>query len=248
MKKRLIATFVSLVIALSGFSTAFAATGPYVESDTTVSFTRPQNETYQVKFTVYGTHANPQIVAGNGSVLQTQNVTKTKDSSGNDVYYFKVKAVGDVGTTSAIYTTLPGQAAVRHFVLTVAEKNKPLSAEDIAKKLKDSGLSIGNTIVYTAETDDNELLGRPNQYISRVRFADDNVEQSDNNDPVGGSIETFNNAADLKVRKEYCEAISKAIPMFAQYYYVNGNYLLRIDNAVTPENAKKYEEAFAKIK
>ena len=57
------------------------------KSDTTVSFTRQQNETYQVKFTVHGTHENPHIAAGNGSVLQTLNVVKTKDSSENDVYY-----------------------------------------------------------------------------------------------------------------------------------------------------------------
>lgn len=246
-KAKFVSLALSLLIACSGIP-AFAASSPYVQSDTTVSFTRVQGETYQVKFTVHGTHANPKIAAGNGSVLQTLNVIKTKDSSGNDVYYFKVKAIGAVGTTSAIYTTLPGQSSVRQFVITVAEKSKPLSAEDIAKELKDGGLPIGNVVVYTSETDANHLLGRPNQYISKVNFADTTVEQSDSSDPVGGSIETFNNAVDLKARKDYCEAISKSMPIFAQYYYVNGNYLLRIDNAVSPENAQKYADAFAKIK
>lgn len=246
-KAKFVSLALSLLIACSGVP-AFAASSPYVQSDTTVSFTRVQGETYQVKFTVHGTHANPKIAAGNGSVLQTLNVIKTKDSSGNDVYYFKVKAIGAVGTTSAIYTTLPGQSSVRQFVITVAEKSKPLSAEDLAKKLKDSGLPIGNMVVYTSETDENHLLGRPNQYISKVNFADTTVEQSDSSDPVGGSIETFNNASDLKARKDYCEAISKSMPIFAQYYYVNGNYLLRIDNAVSPENAQKYADAFAKMK
>lgn len=118
-KATLLASILTLVIVMSCVTMAFAATTPYVQSDTTISFTRVQNETYQVKFTVYGTHENPKIAAGNGSVLQTQNVVKTKDSSGNDVYYFKVKAIGNPGTTSAIYTTLPGQSAVRHFVITV---------------------------------------------------------------------------------------------------------------------------------
>lgn len=118
-KASILASVLTLAIVMSCVTMAFAATTPYVESDTTISFTRVQNETYQVKFTVHGTHDNPQIAAGNGSVLQTQNVVKTKDSSGNDVYYFKVKAIGNPATTSAIYTTLPGQAAVRHFVITV---------------------------------------------------------------------------------------------------------------------------------
>jgi len=118
-KASLLASVLTLVIVMSCVTMAFAATTPYVESDTTISFTRVQNETYQVKFTVHGTHENPKIAAGNGSVLQTQNVVKTKDSSANDVYYFKVKAIGNPGTTSAIYTTLPGQSAVQHFVITV---------------------------------------------------------------------------------------------------------------------------------
>ena len=120
MKKVILSLALSLLISCSGIL-AFAASSPYVQSDTTISFTRPQGETYQVKFTVHGTHANPKIAAGNGNVLQTQNVVKTKDSSGNDVYFFKVKAIGAVGTTSAIYTTLPGQSAVRHFVITVGK-------------------------------------------------------------------------------------------------------------------------------
>lgn len=120
MKKRsLLAAALALVVGISCTPIAFADTAPYVQSDTTMSFNRPQNETYQVKFTVHGTHANPQIAAGNGNVLQTQNVTKAKDSSGNDVYYFKVKAIGALNTTSAIYTTLSGQTAVRHFIITV---------------------------------------------------------------------------------------------------------------------------------
>lgn len=126
---------------------------------------------------------------------------------------------------------------------------KQLSAEEIANELKEAGLPIDNIIVYTEDDDPNELLGRPNQYISKVNFADTTVEQgNDEGNPVGGSVETFNNADDLNARKEYCEQISKKISAFSQYYYVNGNYLLRIDHDVTPSNAKKYESAFAELK
>lgn len=128
-------------------------------------------------------------------------------------------------------------------------ENEPKTAEQLTAELKSAGLPIDNVIVYDEKTDVNELLGRPNQYISKVNFADTTVEQpEDKEDPVGGTIETFSNAADLKSRKEYCESVSKDMPLFAQYYYVNGNYLLRVDHDITPENAKKYEEAFAKIK
>lgn len=122
MKKKLCSIALALILIIGTFSApkAFASTAPYVQSDTTVSFSRPQGLTYQVKFTVHGAHSDPHIAAGDGNVLQTLNTVKTKDSSGNDVYLFKVKAIGAAGTSSAIYTTLPGQSAVRHFVLTVA--------------------------------------------------------------------------------------------------------------------------------
>lgn len=126
---------------------------------------------------------------------------------------------------------------------------QPKAAEELVTELKTAGLPIDNIIVYDEKTDVNELLGRPNQYISKVNFADTTVEQPDDKEnPVGGTIETFNNAADLKSRKEYVEEITKSSPLFSQYIYVNGNYLLRIDHDVTPENAKKYEEAFGKLK
>lgn len=127
--------------------------------------------------------------------------------------------------------------------------NQPKTAEQLVSELKSAGLPIGNVIVYDEKTDVNELLGRPNQYISKVNFADNTVEQGeDKENPVGGTIETFNNSADLKARKEYVEEITKSSPLFTQYHYVNENYYLRIDGAVTPENAKKYEEEFGKLK
>lgn len=159
MKKKFMAAVLALIIGLTGLSTAFAATTPYVESDTTVSFSRPQNETYQVKFTVYGTHENPNITAGNGSVIQTQSVKKAKDKSGNDVYYFKVKATGKVGSTSAIYTTLPGQSAVRHFILTVSKPaaKSTTSTESTSIKLVQGAGTVGRG--YTASL---SIKGKPN--------------------------------------------------------------------------------------
>lgn len=125
MKKHRILSLLLSVVVGAGMSVpcavsvpVIAASAPYVQSDTTMDFTRPQNLTYQVKFTVHGTHANPNIVAGNGAVLRTENVVK-KVENGNDTYYFKVRAVGKVGSASAIYTTLPNQKAVRHFIMKV---------------------------------------------------------------------------------------------------------------------------------
>ena len=44
------------------------------------------------------------------------------------------------------------------------------TAEDYANALKDAGLPIWKIEVWTAETDPNEKLGRPNEYTSKIDF------------------------------------------------------------------------------
>ena len=76
---------------------------------------------------------------------------------------------------------------------------KQFNAYDLAIALQVSGLEMKNIIVYTEETDTNHLLGRPNQYTSKVNFADTRLEQpEDKTDPAGGIIEVFKNAKDAK--------------------------------------------------
>lgn len=127
--------------------------------------------------------------------------------------------------------------------------NKEMSAEDIVNSLKEKNENIGKVVVYTAETDTNNLLGKPNQYISKVNFADNRISQEfvDENDAKGGTIEVFTNKEDMKKRKEYIEQISSSASMFAQYIYSKGNALLRIEKDLTPEQAKEYESVFNEI-
>lgn len=132
---------------------------------------------------------------------------------------------------------------------TTQSINKELTAEEIVNKLKEKNSNIGKIVVYTAETDLNELLGRPNQYTSKVQFADNRLSQEfvEENDAVGGTVEVFENEKDMNNRKEYIESISSQASIFAEYTYSAGNALLRLDNELTPEQAKEYEEAFYSI-
>ena len=132
---------------------------------------------------------------------------------------------------------------------TTQSINKELTAEEIVNKLKEKNSNIGKIVVYTAETDLNELLGRPNQYTSKVQFADNRLSQEfvEENDAVGGTVEVFENEKDMNNRKEYIESISSQASIFAEYIYSAGNALLRLDNELTPEQAKEYEEAFYSI-
>lgn len=116
-----------------------------------------------------------------------------------------------------------------------------LTAEEIVEQLKESGLPIENEIIYTEETDPNDLLGRPNQYSSKVNFADDRIEQYDaETDPVGGTVEVFESNKDAKERHDYIESVSEGVAFLQEYMYLNGKVLLRVSYDLTPEQAEEY--------
>ena len=112
----------------SGEGTAVAVTTPAVItgaasvaktasviSDTTVNFTMKRGSAYCFKMTVVnGSTATPSFTVGNCDVLKTQFVAKI----GNE-YYFRVYAVGAQGSSTGVYTTMPGEAAQQHCVVTI---------------------------------------------------------------------------------------------------------------------------------
>lgn len=128
--------------------------------------------------------------------------------------------------------------------VSAVETNR--SAEEIANALKDAGMPIGNIVVYNEKTDPNSLLGRPNEYTSKANFADSTVEQTDPQNPVGGSIEVFGNSKDAQARYDYVCDVTSQMPL-SQYIYLHGNVLLRIDSQVLPEDAARYQSAFNQI-
>lgn len=131
----------------------------------------------------------------------------------------------------------------------IQEENKKdvtkMSAEELITEFELSGFPINKVINYTAETDTNKLLGRPNQYTSKINFSDSRLEQFDEeNEPVGGSIEVFNNQEDAQNRKNYIDEIGKNASIFVEYSYICDNVLLRLDKGFTPEEAEEYKKAF----
>lgn len=111
----------------------------------------------------------------------------------------------------------------------------------------------------TAENDPNHLLGRPNQYTSKIGFADSQIPADDTgfgggssvyktgDVQLGGSVEVFPNPADAAARAKYVEAVTKAVQMFAEYDYVQGDVVLRLSHFLTPDQAAKYKAALDKL-
>ena len=127
-----------------------------------------------------------------------------------------------------------------------------VDAQMVLKALKGDMLPIGDVAVFTAENDPNGLLGRPNQYVSKVSFVDLRIG-SEIEDPEdigvseGGSIEVFANEADAKARYDYVTSVTKMMPMLAEYGYQVGNVYLRLSKELTPEQAREYEISLLKI-
>ena len=130
------------------------------------------------------------------------------------------------------------------------------SAEDIFLDMSVAD-NVGAIYVFDEEDDPNKQLGRPNQYVSKISWADEridphdfseeNEEEINDLDPTeykGGTIEGFKNVADLNRRYTYIKNITLNAPMLNQYMYKKGLFLMRLDKDFTPSQAKTYEKEF----
>ena len=122
----------------------------------------------------------------------------------------------------------------------------PMTIEEVIGFLVDTGLPITELIYYTEETDPNELLGRPNQYIAKVNWTDERIS-GNNGVQAGGSIELFLNPTDMQARKDYLELVTKFMSTTVEYAYSNGNILLRLSHSLTPTQAQEYETILMSI-
>lgn len=122
----------------------------------------------------------------------------------------------------------------------------PITAGAVVERLKTAGLPIGEIVAYTAESDPNKLLGRPNQYTGKANFHDTRLPATpDMSTSGGGSVEIFATEADTQARKTYVEGLGKQMPALVEYDYLAGRVLLRLSRALSPEQARQYEQALA---
>lgn len=120
-----------------------------------------------------------------------------------------------------------------------------LSPQEIIEQLKAMGQPIGQVVVYTDPDYATGLLKQPNlQLAQAARFEDTSIEQVENQiEPIGGSVEVYQDYAVAKQRYDYLTVFSDA----AGTTYQIGNILLRLDNALQSEKRAPYEAAFLEI-
>ena len=130
------------------------------------------------------------------------------------------------------------------------------SVEDVVFGMKIKGLDF--VFPFDESNDPNKQLGRPNQYIEKASWPDPKIDpkfESDgyydpNIDPdnfEGGTIEKFKNQADLNRRYTYIKNITLTMPIYNQYMYKKGLFLMRLDKEFTPAQAKEYEKELNRL-
>jgi GH25 family lysozyme M1 (1,4-beta-N-acetylmuramidase)/predicted RNA-binding protein with TRAM domain len=95
-----------------------------IKSDTNSDFSIVQGKEYTFRFEVVGPQGLTPTFTISGSAFRKSGQTQTVEN-GHDVYYYKIKAVGNAGDTADIYTQLPGQTAVKRCTVTVKETSVP---------------------------------------------------------------------------------------------------------------------------
>lgn len=118
-------------------------------------------------------------------------------------------------------------------------QKEKLRAVQVLEAFKKAKLPVVDEIVYTEESDPNHLLNRPNQYKEKISF--DDSRAANNESPRSNSIEVFQNTEDLDKRRIFVGTVTKSLPGQSEYNFAHKNVFLRLNNLLTPAQAKEYE-------
>lgn len=136
------------------------------------------------------------------------------------------------------------------FGLTACGSSEPeveVTAESAVTALQEKIPDITSITVYDEETDPNENLGRPGQYIGKADFFDSRMEYEEDN---AGTIEFFSSKSDCDDRYEYlCKLSDPELGAFGvnQYIYKYDLAVFRVSYDLTPSQAEEYKQAMDEI-
>jgi hypothetical protein len=129
----------------------------------------------------------------------------------------------------------------------------PVVAGDVFAAISAKVPEAKLTGTVTAQNDPNHLLGRPNQYTSKVIFSDARIAAADvsgleKGDALrGGAVEVFARNADAKARADYIQEVTRSLPALAEYDFVHGTVVVRVSHYLTPKQAAEYDLAAATL-
>lgn len=119
----------------------------------------------------------------------------------------------------------------------------PVDAKGLAELIEQP--TTTKIVTITEDNDPNDLIGRPNGYVSAAILQDKGGECDELGADCGASIEVFATQAEAGARSEYILAILKEAPMLGtEWHTLNGAALLRVTGHLKPSVAEGYAAAF----
>ena len=119
-----------------------------------------------------------------------------------------------------------------------------LTAEEVLSGLEQHGAPIGGSVVYTAATDPNDLLGRPGGYAGKANFADTRLSPDYAGEyPIenGGSVEVFVTISAAEDRSAFIQDTLQNVRILGtEYHFVDSGVLVRVSGRLTPDQASVY--------
>lgn len=126
------------------------------------------------------------------------------------------------------------------------------SAATLARDLAHAGLPVTRLMVFNAQTDPNNELGRQGWYTSKVQWTDPRAVAASRHQQEfppgskgdvawGGGIEGYPSAGGARARYEYLRSFQGGI-LGDGYDYLAGTAVLRLSNFLTPSQAAAYRQ------
>lgn len=109
----------------------------------------------------------------------------------------------------------------------------------VIEKLKAADLPISDYTIFDDNTDPNG--SGDHAYIEKGIFFDDRIDWDYEEGDGSGSVEIFNSAEDAQKRADYINGFA-ALDTY-RYQLISNNALIRLNTAMTHEQAKEYADA-----
>lgn len=164
-------------------------------------------------------------------IMLATGCTSTPSPSSNEVVQHPFSG-GDIQPTNTSARSTPTSFTIEN-----------IQAFDVLSLFQKQNLPIGNYEEYDETSDPNGLLGQSNSYIQKISFADTRLKaESDySTQPLGGTIEIFQNEEDAKARYTYLRNVTTS-SVQSMYMYQHKTILLRLEKRLSVSQAQEYEE------
>lgn len=119
--------------------------------------------------------------------------------------------------------------------------------DEVEILIRNAGLPLGATTLYTEVTDDERLLGQPRQYVAKLYWQDTRLRAPTDPGRIqvrdGGGVEVFAVKQDRDARQHSIEARNRQAGL-PEYDFALGQFLLlRVSGLLSPEQAQAYQAA-----